>query len=56
MPLQLVPRQLQPSRGFPEQLTQFGEHVLWHVPLMHEGVEKHVEHLVPQLPQWLTSV
>jgi hypothetical protein len=26
------------------------------VPLTQDGVEKHVEHFVPQLPQLLTSV
>jgi hypothetical protein len=54
--LQVVPRQLQPSSGFPEQLTQFGAQTLWHVPLMHDGVEKQCEHFVPQPPQLLTSV
>jgi hypothetical protein len=29
---------------------------LWQVPLTQDGVEKHVEHFVPQLPQLLTSV
>jgi hypothetical protein len=56
IPLQVVPKQLQPSSGFPEQLIQFGEQTLWHVPLLHDGVEKQVEHFVPQPPQLLTSV
>jgi hypothetical protein len=56
LPLQVVPRQLQPSSGFPEQLTQSGEHTLWHVPLWQDGLEKQVEHWVPQAPQLLTSV
>ncbi len=56
VPLHVVPRQLHPSRGLPEQLTQFGAHVLWQVPLAQVGVEKHVEHFVPQLPQLSMSV
>ncbi len=56
VPLQVVPRQLQPSSGLPEQLTQFGAHELWHVPLTHDGVEKQVEHFTPQPPQLLMSL
>jgi hypothetical protein len=51
MPLQVVPRQLQPSSGFPEQLTQFDEQWLTHTPLSHVGLEKQVEHAVLQPPQ-----
>lgn len=41
VPLHVVPRQLQPSRGFPLQLTQFGEQEsIWHCPLTHEDVAK----------------
>ncbi len=56
VPLQVVPRQLQPSSGFPEQLIQSGAHWLWQVPLTHDGVEKQCEHFVPQPPQLLGSV
>ena len=56
IPLHVVPRQLQPSSGFPEQLTQFEEQWLTQTPLSHVGEEKHVEHFVPHPPQFPTSV
>jgi hypothetical protein len=41
VPLHVVPRQLQPSRGFPLQLIQFGEQeLITHCPLTHEEFAK----------------
>ena len=57
MPLHVVPRQLQPSRGFPLQFTQSGEQEsMWHWPAWQEEVQKYVEHGELQAPQLLTSV
>jgi hypothetical protein len=56
VPLQVVPRQLHPSSGFPEQLTQSGEQWLTHTPLSHVGEEKQVEQRVPHPPQCWVSV
>jgi hypothetical protein len=41
VPLHVVPRQSQPSRGFPLQLIQFGEQEsMWHWPFTHDDVAK----------------
>jgi hypothetical protein len=48
--------QLHPSSGLPEQLTHGPMQLLTHVPLLHVGFEKHVEHFLLQAPQWFTSV
>lgn len=54
---QLVPRQLQPSRGLALQLTQPGEQeLIRQVPLTQEELAKKLQHLVPQAPQLLKSV